>query len=244
MALAAFVVVVLGTILVVSQDRSFFAREYEKLGVHEYVGMNEADLARVTEALLVYLSEPNPVKVEGVLEVEASVFGEWRPFLNEREIAHMVDVRWIFQLGLWLCAGAAGVMCGLLLFLAVCLWRRRGDGVWAGILRSVLAGFWVGSGAALGFLVFLTLWACWDFNGFWTMVHLVLFSNDLWLLDPREDLLIRIMQGELYFNMSIRIVVWAGLIWLGISGGMGLGHFFLRRKSLRSQVGAGRRPEP
>ena len=236
LALAAFIVVLIGSILVVSQDRSFFAREYEELGVYKYVGMSEVDLARVTDALLVYLSEPNPARVEGVLEVEADIFGEWRQFLNEREIDHMADVRKLFQFGLWLCVGSVGVVLGMLVLLAVCLWRFRAEDIFARILGPTLTGFWVGNGLMLGFLAFLVLWANMDFQGFWTAVHMTLFTNELWLLDPTKDLLIRIMQGELFFNMSIRIVVWAGAIWLGISAGMGVGHFFWRRKSLRPRT--------
>ena len=47
-----------------------------------------------------------------------------------------------------------------------------------------------------------------DFNMFWTYFHEVFFPmNDLWLLDPRTDILINIVPEEFFFALVTRIIV-------------------------------------
>ena len=60
-------------------------------------------------------------------------------------------------------------------------------------LRQALAGAETGL-RILGILAAgLVLWAAVDFDGLFVTFHRVFFSNDLWLLNPREHLLIMLM---------------------------------------------------
>ena len=47
-----------------------------------------------------------------------------------------------------------------------------------------------------------------DFDGAFTFFHRVLFSNDLWLLNPATDLLIRICPESMFMGMGLRIGLW------------------------------------
>ena len=49
------------------------------------------------------------------------------------------------------------------------------------------------------------LWAATDFDSAFTFFHHLLFTNDLWLLNPETDLLIRICPQEMFMQMGIRI---------------------------------------
>jgi integral membrane protein (TIGR01906 family) len=231
-ALSAFLVVLFCSIYGVAMDREFYVQAYESYGTYEKVGMTKEDLIQVTEALLVYLEEPDldSAGVSDILEVSATVHGIPRQVFNDKEIEHMVDVRNLYQQGLRLCLIFAGVLAVLLCFLAVGLWRGCGGGA-KGILRWVFRGFWIGCGLGIGFLGGLALWAWLDFSEFWTALHEMVFSNDLWLLDPREDILIQIMQGELFFDMAMRIVLWVSLLWGGMSVAVAVGQYVLRRQS-------------
>lgn len=235
-ALAAFWLVLLGSIYGVAQDRGFYAWEYERLGTYEYVGMSEEDLGRATEALLEYMREADADKALGILNVNAVVHGVSRQVFNEKEMTHMADVRDLYQRGSVLCRIFAGVLAGVVCFLIFYLWRRGRDGGYKRGLRWVLRGFWIGSGLGLGVLGVLVCYAALDFSGFWTALHEMVFTNDLWLLDPREDILIQMMQGDLFFDMVVRIIVWAGGVWGLVSGGVIAGQYGLR-KSGRSSIG-------
>ena len=52
--------------------------------------------------------------------------------------------------------------------------------------------------------------ACIDFNSLFVLFHQVAFRNDLWLLDPQTDLLIRLMPIEFFISYAAII----GGLWL------------------------------
>ena len=49
-----------------------------------------------------------------------------------------------------------------------------------------------------------------DFTKYFTIFHEIFFDNDLWLLDPSTDLLIRMLPEGFFMDMVIRI----GIIFL------------------------------
>ena len=67
------------------------------------------------------------------------------------------------------------------------------------------------------FFAFLGIWAYVDFNAFWTMFHEILFTNDLWLLDPRVSIMINMFPEEFWFGMVIRIALTFIVSFCGIS---------------------------
>ena len=60
------------------------------------------------------------------------------------------------------------------------------------------------------FAAVLVLLACIDFDSLFILFHKVAFTNDLWLLDPRTDLLIRLMPIEFFISYAAII----GGLWL------------------------------
>ena len=66
-------------------------------------------------------------------------------------------------------------------------------------------GLFLGVAAAFGGLVAI------DFNKYFVLFHEIFFNNDLWLLDPATDLLIRMLPEGFFFDMVIRI----GVIFIG-----------------------------
>lgn len=51
-----------------------------------------------------------------------------------------------------------------------------------------------------------------DFNKYFFLFHEIFFNNDLWLLDPATDLMIRMLPEEFFADMLIRI----GSIFVGM----------------------------
>ena len=187
MALAVF------CIQVFSFDGNFYAEEYAKYETAEYVGVSGSQLEDATDALLSYLQDKR-----GDIDLTVTINGEDRQYYNEREKAHMVDVKALYlsavQFAVWGAVAAAG------LFAACFVIRKRKA------LSSVLEGFYKTSYAILAAFAALAGWAAIDFDGFWVDFHRVFFRNDLWLLDPRTDLMIRMFSSRFFFDLVFRVI--------------------------------------
>ena len=66
---------------------------------------------------------------------------------------------------------------------------RRGAKTVFGLLGVIAAG--------------LALWAAVNFDGLFITFHRLAFRNDLWLLNPRTDLLIRLMPETLFIRLGL-----------------------------------------
>ena len=106
-------------------------------------------------------------------------------------------LRWING-GLALLLAAAGV-----------LLRKR---------KAFSGGMFTGLGAAALVFSGIAAWALADFDGLFVTFHRVAFTNEGWLLDPRTDLLIRLMPLNFFITLGtgilVRILI-SGLVLLG-----------------------------
>ncbi len=135
--------------------------------------------------------------------------GESIPCFHEYELIHMADVRGLIRLD-------EGILVLSLAFFAGCLcrvlrgWKSRRRQAWAGASVAL----WGLSLAAAGLL----LWAAADFDGLFVTFHRLAFRNDYWLLDPRTDLLIRLMPESLFVDLGLKGLGLAvpGLVLLGL----------------------------
>ncbi|MDL2317640.1 DUF1461 domain-containing protein [Eubacteriales bacterium OttesenSCG-928-A19] len=119
---------------------------------------------------------------------------------TERERLHMVDV-----LGLFMGAKRLAIGCACAgLALAALAWFLGG-------LRRLGTGLLLGM-AAFGVLALCVgLWAAIDFNGWFTAMHLIAFDNDLWLLDPAESMLIRMLPLSFFIDAVKTVALRFGL---------------------------------
>ena len=115
------------------------------------------------------------------------------------EAAHMADVRGLIRLDTAVCIISLGAAAALAAF---GLWRRGGR---AGFLRGALWGLRgiLCAAGALG------AWALINFDGFFITFHRVAFTNEGWLLNPRTDLLIRLMPESFFIRLGIIGAAWA-----------------------------------
>ena len=177
-------------------DYGWYEKTYTKYNVLEELEMEMPDVMQVTKEMMSYLRGNR-----ADLVVETKVDGEEREFFNDREKAHMIDVRNLFVGGLWLRRGAILVL-GISFLVLI---RTKAD--WKRLLpKSFLISMssFIGVTLVAGF-VFMT-----DFNRYFTIFHEIFFTNDLWLLDPYTDLLIRMLPEGFFLDMVIRI----GIIFL------------------------------
>ena len=138
------------------------------------------------------------------------VDGAEQDAFNAREIQHMEDCQRLFDLLRTVRLGLA-VAAALLVLLNLALeWREKP----ARVVR--LAPVWIGSLILIVPLALFALWAAIDFGSAFGFFHRLLFTNDLWLLDPATDLLIRICPSSMFESMGLRIALRAGVILLGV----------------------------
>lgn len=172
-------------------DFDWYEKEYAKYNVLADLEMEMSDAMHVTEEMMAYLRGNR-----ADLVVDTIVDGEEREFFNEREKAHMVDVKNLFIGGLWLRRGAILVL-GLA---TVVLIMTKAD--WKRLLPK---SFLIGMGSFIGVTLGAGLLFMSDFNKYFTIFHELFFTNDLWLLDPDTDLLIRMLPEGFFLDMVIRI---------------------------------------
>ena len=79
-----------------------------------------------------------------------------------------------------------------------------------------VAPVWIASLILIVPLAIFGIWAAIDFNSAFNFFHRLLFTNDLWLLNPATDLLIRICPSSMFANMGLRIALRSAVILLGV----------------------------
>lgn len=208
-SLLLIMVIFLTTIEYKAFDLDFFEKEYSKLGSTEKIGISEQDLMKTTKVLLAYIKGERDD-----LDVRAAIKGQERQVFNQREITHMVDVQQLYltshqvrNIGF---AFFIILLVGLRFFAG-----REFSTYWA-------RGYLTGAAALLGILIFLAAAISRDFLKFWDAFHRVLFTNDLWLLNPETDILIQMVPEKFFFDLVVSILVIFTLItvFIGVIAGV------------------------
>ena len=215
--------------------RSFYRYQYEKLEVTKDVQMEIDDLMEVTDEMLLYLQGKREELV-----VVTTIAGQEREFFNTREKLHMEDVK-----GLNLASVRVGWVCLLLFFVfgvPFTLWMvhdyRKADAdakkatLAAHLLKIYRRTFIF---AILLLLLVVGIGAmivASDFTHYWTLFHEIVFTNDLWLLDPNTDLLINIVPEDFFIALVARCAIRYAIA-LAVLAALIIGGYFLFRKGTK-----------
>ncbi len=171
----------------------YYEREYEKYQVlDDLPSMTMEDLLTVTDEMMDYLRGDRED-----LHVYTTMGGEYREFFNEREIAHMEDVRGLFLAAIQIRRIAIALLILCLVFLAatkakISLILPRAICVGMGVIFLI--------GAGLGALIAS------DFNRYFVIFHHIFFNNDLWILNPATDMLINIVPEPFFMDTAFLIL--------------------------------------
>lgn len=172
-------------------DFDVYRQEYEKYDVLSELDMTMDDVMYVTHEMMDYL------RGEGdTLSVVTTVEGQEQDFFNEQDRFHMGEVRELFIGGLNIRFGAcvAAVLC--VLFLVI----TRAD-----IKKVVPRSYWIALGVTGAAVILIGIAAVVDFNAVFVQFHHMFFDNDLWIFDPAEDYMIRMLPEGLFYDMVMRI---------------------------------------
>ncbi len=190
----------------------YFEKEYTKYNVLDDVRMEMDDLLEVTEEMMAYLRDDRED-----LHIPTIVDGEPREFFNEREIAHMVDVKGLFLGGFAIRRICIGIMIAAVALLAV----LKAD------LKQILPKA-ICHGSAIFFAVTAALagLVSTNFTKYFIIFHKMFFDNDLWILDPRTDLLINIVPEPFFVDTAANIAL---LFIISVAVTFGICIFFMKR---------------
>ena len=209
---ALYLVFILTALHAVGTDDALYFREQSAANVLPTAGLSEEDLRMLDGALADYLSGNEdalwlPSADSHVrFTPPVSVFGAVQPAFNEKEMTHMRDCYDLFAL--------LRRERGRLIVWAVLL--IAGGAYWLRDRRRIRFAAWVSPLILMIPLGIFGLWALIHFNSAFNFFHKVLFRNDLWLLDPRTDLLIRICPQSMFAHMVARIALYGAIAMLGV----------------------------
>ena len=176
-------------------NRSFYEKQYEKLGVAQTISISDEDLTLATEVLLDYIQDKRDD-----LNVQAVISGQMQEVFNQREIDHMVDVKALYLNAMTVRNLAAGILA----VLSIWFYATRKKNT----LGSLAKSFIQVSVVIMAVFAALIVYAAMDFSSFWWQFHQIFFAgNDLWILDPNTDVLIMMVPQEFFFALVFRIVL-------------------------------------
>lgn len=180
---------------------NYFQKEYQKYHVTENVNIEEKELLFVTKEMMSYLRG-----IRDDLHINAVIDGKEQEFFNEKEIAHMKDVRVLFIGGQWL-----RIIGGIIFVItSVFLIFQNKKQFLLKTLRNGMI-FLIAVIAAIVALIST------NFTKYFVVFHKIFFSNNLWILNPDTDRLINIVPEGFFIDTSIRIAILFFVMILGIS---------------------------
>jgi integral membrane protein (TIGR01906 family) len=195
---------------------------FNRYNVSQTTGLSDAELEKVASGLISYFNS-------GEEAIELTVVKDGEPFtlFNQREVAHLKDVKGLIWLDYWVLLGT-GIYA--LAYAGTSLFWRRGK-YWRQLAWGVVGG----GGITLGLMLFLGLAAILDFDGFFLQFHLISFANDLWLLDPARDYLIMLFPQGFWYDVTL----FCTLVTVGlavVAGGAAGGYLIRRRTQGRREI--------
>ncbi|MDY4797656.1 MAG: TIGR01906 family membrane protein [Floccifex porci] len=182
------IICVVSGIKSIALDPSFYEKRYEKYDFYDTLHVSSEDLNQSIHVLLDYIEDNRDDIVVYIDEQEV---------FNDREKAHMVDVKNLYQKSLKVMYVSIGAAMGILFYFL--LFEKR-------YLSFLTRGFLRVLYTVLMLLSFFGIWIFTDFTSFWNWLHTLLFTNDLWLLDPRTSFMIN-MLPEIIFNQLVFAIV-------------------------------------
>lgn len=201
--ISALALVIMLLLTAVSQaifgNMGYLKKEFVKYSVTDNINMEMDDIMYMMNELMDYLHGDRDDLENIVVNVE----GQPRDFFSDREKIHMADRKVLFDAGYnirFICT---------IIFLAAALGliiTKRFD--IRGFLKSAGLVSLIITAAALLVAVAASI----NFNACFVIFHKLFFSNDLWLLDPAEDLVINILVEPFFADMAIKIAIYCAFV--------------------------------
>lgn len=180
---------------------------FEKYSISRISGITDSDLRQVSADIRGYINSGNEP-----LHVRTKIFGAEQDLFNDREVAHMSDVKQLVR-GVYILALASAVYLAVTVVTGFAMQRGR-------FVEPLAKRALWGGGLTLGLLVVFGIAALVGFDSVFLKFHQLSFANDLWQLDPRTDYLVRIFPQDFWFDATMWVAVRAitGALVLTVAG--------------------------
>ena len=155
-------------------------------------GIDRAQLDRAAGEIARYFGNAEPL-----LTTRVQVDGRDESLFNPRETLHMQDVKVLFSRVFRLHEIAFVYLVGYVA--AVFLWSRERS------MRRLAQQIIAAGLLTAGLLVGATAAVLVGFDDLFQQFHLLSFSNDFWLLDPRTDHLIQMFPSGFWFDVTFAV---------------------------------------
>lgn len=196
-------------------DINFYFKSFIKHNVYNEFNISQANLELAFKNLFDYISN----KTSEINNNSMLIDGIFQPFYNKRVLLHMVDVKQLLMI-MKIVKNFSFVFLTLF-FIYHKFVKKHFD------IKLFFDGFKWSMLILISFIICLVTYTLVDFESFWINFHKVFFRNDLYLLDPKTDFLIRAMKLELFYDLVFKILVSILIVFGLLYGGL----FILKDKN-------------
>lgn len=210
-AIALALATLLTSVEFVSYNDGNYKSYQLKHNLSEAAGITQQELDIVTTDLIEYLKKGDNKLLE--------------PHYNEREIAHMEDVYVLFANGTII----RNVLIVLLLILVVYAFKKYDTLESLRYMNFSMIGIWIAS--LLMFVLTLT-----SFSDSFVKFHHIFFDNDLWMLNPETDMMIRMLPEGFFNELTVKIVITYISVLLIVHLGVLITRRILMKRGLRDDT--------
>ena len=178
--------------MIINTD-SFYEFEFNKNNTALKTGINPSELSIVVDNIQDFFNEKSNEKIN----ISVYINGIEKKLFNSKEIHHMIDVKALI-LNIKLLNYSFWTIAIIILLIKISLSKDK----ILNLFRVIAKSYFIYSVSILmSILILLALSFRWIFYFF----HIISFDNNLWILDPRTDYLIKIFEEVFFMDAAILI---------------------------------------
>ena len=178
--------------LIVNLD-SFYAFEFQKNNTSTKTGISSEELNKIVDNIQGFFTEDSNDKIL----MKTYINGVNKQLFNEKEIIHMIDVKILLN-NLRLTAVLMWFYIALCTFIYFVLNNKNKMYKVKNFIKSYMKfSFTITAIILVALLI--------GFRWIFYLFHIISFDNDLWILDPRKDYLIKIFEEIFFMEAAILI---------------------------------------
>ncbi len=195
---ACLLFLVAGSVAWAVNDPGLYRNGFQRYDTSARSGITDADLIAIGADLRRYFNTATEP-----LAVRAPIYGIEQEVFNQREVAHMYDVKRLVRGTYWVAIWSA---LWILATLAVGFATQRREYVGPAAKLAVWGG-----AVTLTAVVGVGLASIAAFEQLFLLFHRLSFANDLWILNPYTDYLLILFPGGFWFDATMRVALTAVL---------------------------------